>query len=97
MLEFALRFANDHWMVPFQLDLGTLCRIDNLVITDTFGQTIIVRPVAAVDGPTGPFRLFEHAVSSGQSGSARDPLFALVPTLDHVLTAPRAGGRPIPS
>jgi hypothetical protein len=38
LMEFALVYANDWFMVPFRLPAGTLTRIDGMTVTNTFGE-----------------------------------------------------------
>jgi hypothetical protein len=83
--EFAMRYGNDHFIIPVPLAVGSVLRVDSLVVTDTFGEVILIRPVAEVDTATGPFRLFEHAVPGGTP--ARDPLLVLFPALGAVIEA----------
>lgn len=87
--EFALRYGNDHFIIPLPLDVGSVLRVDSLVVTDTFGEVLLIRPVAEVDTPAGPFRLFEHAVPIAAGGTpARDPLFVLFPTVGEATGGP---------
>src|SRR5579871_1704965 len=88
IVEFALRYGNDHWLFPLPLDVGAVCRIDSLVVLNTFGEVVLINPIAQVDGPTGPFRLFEHTPVSSTPPATRETLFALFPTLDHVMDGP---------
>jgi hypothetical protein len=87
MVEFALRYGNDHFVMPLPMPVGAVCRIDSLVVVNSFGEVILVPWAGSVDGVLGPFRLFEHTVAGGAS-AARSPLFVLFPTLDHVLDGP---------
>jgi hypothetical protein len=89
IVEYAMCYGNDHFIVPVPLDVGSLLRVDSLVVVDTFGEVLAVSPVAEVDSATGPFRLFEHAIPA-QAGAkpARDPLFVLFPTLGEVIYGP---------
>ena len=83
MVEFAMRYANDHFLIPVQLPVGSVLRVDSLVVVDTFGEVLLVNPVAVVDGAAGPFRLFEHSVPG--AGAPRDPLLVLFPALGGVI------------
>jgi len=38
LMEFALVYANDWFLVPFRLPAGTLARIDGMTVTNTFGE-----------------------------------------------------------
>jgi hypothetical protein len=89
VLEFAMRYGSDHFIIPVPLAVGSVLRVDSLVVTDTFGEVLLVRPAAEVDSATGPFRLFEHAVPAAAGGPpARDPLFVLFPTAGVVIRGP---------
>ena len=83
MVEFAMRYGNDHFILPVQLPVGSVLRVDSLVVVDTFGEVLLVNPVTVVDGAAGPFRLFEHSVPG--PGAPRDPLLVLFPALGDVI------------
>ena len=38
LMEFALVYANDWFIVPFRLPIGSTARVDALVVTNTFGE-----------------------------------------------------------
>jgi Bacterial Ig domain len=80
VVEFAMRYGNDHFMIPVPLEVGSVCRVDSLVVTDTYGEVLRIKPVSSL---AGPFRLFEHSLATG---SSRDPLFVLFPTLGETIT-----------
>ena len=88
MVEFAMRYGNDHFLIPVPLAVGSVLRVDSLVVVDTFGEVLVVNPVAVVDGAAVPFRLFEFSVPG--PGAPRDPLFVLFPALGWVIE-----GKPI--
>lgn len=48
-LEFALVFADDWFLLPCDLDQGTLARVDGLVFTDVFGQRNWIEPAGSGD------------------------------------------------
>ncbi|MFJ3339203.1 hypothetical protein [Streptomyces sp. NPDC086766] len=56
-VEFATVFGNDWFTIPLDgIPVGTLCRIESLTVTDTFGRQTDVTPLAdSVDG----FRMFD--------------------------------------
>jgi hypothetical protein len=86
MVEFALRYGNDHFIIPLPLAIGSVLRTDSLVVIDTFGEVLLVLPIAEVDTAAGPFRLFEHASPLTASGApTRDPLFVLFPTVGDLI------------
>jgi hypothetical protein len=89
IVEYAMCYGNDHFIIPVLLDIGSLLRIDSLLVTDTFGEVLGIPSVAEADTAAGPFRLFEHA-NPTQAGATplRDPLFVLFPTAGEVIYGP---------
>jgi hypothetical protein len=87
IVEFALRYGNDHFLAPVRLPVGGLLRIDSLVVVDTFGETIAIQPVADVE-PDGQFRLFELTMTpdGGDHPPPREPLLVLLPTVVDTLS-----------
>jgi hypothetical protein len=66
--EFALIYGNDWFVVPLPVNVGSLCRITALVITDTFGVTqTITHYAATADG--GRWRMFAVSGDTAASGS----------------------------
>jgi hypothetical protein len=49
LMEFALCSSNDWCLIPLELAVNSLCRIEGLVVTDVFGERTLVR--AAGRGP----------------------------------------------
>jgi hypothetical protein len=60
LIEYALVFGNDYFVVPLSLPLGSLCQIKQVVVTDTFGGTWSI-PAAGQTVVPGGFSLFTHA------------------------------------
>ncbi|HEV2375603.1 MAG TPA: hypothetical protein VGS19_26000 [Streptosporangiaceae bacterium] len=89
VVEFAMRYGNDHFIIPVPLAVGSVLRVDSLVVVDTFGEVLLIRPIAEADTAAGPFRLFEHATPAAAGGTpTRDPLFVLFPTVGEVVQGP---------
>jgi hypothetical protein len=44
LAEFGLIYSNDWFMLPYPLHINTLCEVKGIVITDVFGEHILVRP-----------------------------------------------------
>lgn len=89
IVEFAMRYGNDHFIIPIRLGVGSVLRVDSLVVTDTFsdtsGQVLLIPSIPDVDTAAGPFRLFEHTIAASTGGApARDPLLVLFPTAGQV-------------
>ncbi len=48
LVEFALTYGNDWFVIPIEVDVGSLYRTRSLVITDTFGVRTIIKPQGEV-------------------------------------------------
>jgi hypothetical protein len=72
--EFALVYGNDWFIVPLTLPVGSVCRIDSLVVSDTFGvsQTI---PHYSETSDGGRWRMF------AVSGDTTDHRLVVPPVL----------------
>ena len=82
LVEFALTYGNDWFVVPVELDVGALYRTGSLVITDTFGVRTLIKPASELAAPHSLWRMFQHSHlrGSGATGSASN-LFMLTPSL----------------
>ena len=47
LAEFGLVYGNDWMVVPYELEIGTLCEVKGLVVTDVFGVKTFVRPAGS--------------------------------------------------
>ncbi len=59
VVEFALRYGNDFFLIPLRLAAGTVSRVGALIVTDTFGASLLIQPAAERDSG---LRVFEHKV-----------------------------------
>jgi hypothetical protein len=85
VIEFALIYGNDWFVIPVRLPVGSLFRVTNFTVRDTFG---IVTPITrSRNAEATPWSLFEI---SDDSHSNRSDYFFLAPTL-----AQRIEGEPI--
>ncbi len=57
--EFASGYGNEWYVIPIDLDVGTLTKTRSLVITDTFGVQTLVSPVNDPSKPATGWSLFE--------------------------------------
>jgi hypothetical protein len=83
LVEFAITYGNDWFVMPVELPVGSLCRADSLVVTNTFGERFVVRHSAEAAEPAASWRMFQLA---GQSLTSADALtnarmFLLPPSL----------------
>jgi hypothetical protein len=74
LVKFALEYGNDWFVVPVELDVGALCQIRSLIVTNTFGERLLIPHTTEVDGATSPWKMF---AISGDS----QRLFFLPPVL----------------
>lgn len=75
LLEFATQFGNDWFQFPVETPVGSLSRITNLTVTDSFGITTDDADAAAT-GSEPPWRLFSYDLPGRES-----PGLFLPPTL----------------
>ena len=82
LVEFSLVYGNDWFVLPIELDVGSVCRTLSLVITDTFGIQTLVKPGSESGLPNSLWRMFQLAYtrSSGIATPASN-MFFLPPAL----------------
>jgi hypothetical protein len=82
LVEFALAYGNDWFVIPVELDIGSIYQTRSLVITDTFGVRTLIRPASELAAPFSTWRMFQHSHLRG-SGLTKPAsnLFFLPPSL----------------
>ena len=80
--EFATGFGNEWYVIPLDLDVGTLTKTRSLVITDSFGVQTLISPVNDPSKPQTGWSMFEL------SGIARKDTPALRPRSNLLFLAP---------
>ena len=82
LMEFVLLYSNDFFHVPIDLPVGSVCRTNELVVTNTFGETTRIDPATAVDGAGASWRMFQLATNrrAGEHGETEN-IFFLPPVL----------------
>ena len=80
LVEFALAYGNDWFVIPIELDVGSLYRTRSLVITDTFGVRTLIKPSSELGAPHSTWRMFQLLRASGFTGPPSN-LFFLPPSL----------------
>jgi hypothetical protein len=59
LIEFAITYGNDWFVIPVELPVGTICRSEPLIVTNTFGERFMIRS-AKNSGPRyAAWRMFE--------------------------------------
>ena len=86
MIEFAVAYANDWFVIPIDLPVGSVSQISSLVVTDTFGVRSLIPSCAAADSPyASSWRMYQLASDrgAGLAAAAAPPtdVFFLPPTL----------------
>lgn len=90
LTEFALIYSNDFFIIPINLEVGSVCRIRSLVVTDSFGERLLIRPSSEVDGFNAPWQMF-HLSGDKLNYMAKQKLsniFFLPPVLGPNLQSP---------
>ncbi len=78
VMEFALVYGADWFIVPLPTDVGSLVHVDTLVVTDTFGERTLIRPTeeTALSGTTRPWSMFKLS-----NATTRSDFVMVAPTL----------------
>jgi hypothetical protein len=82
LVEFSITYGNDWFVIPIELDVGSLYRCRSLVIEDTFGVRTLIKPSSELGKPNSTWRMFQqsHTRGSGLKEPASN-LFFLTPSL----------------
>ena len=73
LVEFALAYGNDWFVIPVELDVGSLYQTRSVVITDTFGVRTLIKS-SSESGETS-WRMFQHSSVKAGSAPSRPNLF----------------------
>lgn len=86
LVEFAISYGNDWFVIPIDLSVGSLCRTLSLVVTNTFGERFLVNSSNDAGEQYKAWRMFQIS-STPQPGKALSVsdananLFLLTPAL----------------
>jgi hypothetical protein len=82
LVEFALDYGNDWFVIPIEVPVGSLYKTRSLVITDTFGVRTLIKPNSESGAPHSLWRMFQlsHTRGSGIAAPASNTFF-LPPSL----------------
>ena len=82
LVEFALAYGNDWFVIPIELEVGALYRTRSLVITDTFGVRTLIKSSSELGHPHSEWRMFQQSYLRGSDlvGPAPNTFF-LSPSL----------------
>jgi hypothetical protein len=73
LIEFANSFGNDWFVIPVELDIGSLCRTRSLVVTDTFGVRTLIKSNSESGLPHSTWRMFQLSFQRPSTFSAARP------------------------
>jgi hypothetical protein len=90
LLQFSLNYSDDWFLIPVEMEVGSLVQIRSLAVTDTFGVRTLVQPYSAVDGDAGNWRMFANSISGDGAAVPAGSRFFLPPVPGTGLT-----GRPV--
>jgi hypothetical protein len=81
LVEYALVFGNDWFVVPVDMPVGSLFRTTKFRVRDTFGVESLIGPSRNVDGPSWTMWQLSGATSIAAAPSAAPSFFFLPPVL----------------
>jgi hypothetical protein len=84
LLSFALIGSDDWFLLPVELDLGSLCRVTRFEVTNSFGETVVI-PHSSTANSEAPWSMFQLG---NADGSRPSPLFFLAPALAGEVNGP---------
>jgi hypothetical protein len=82
LIEYASSYGNDWYVVTLVVQVGTVTRVDSLVVTDTFGVRSLLRPIGDPGLPAPHFSLWQPSdmqFPGERLGEPRDPSRPLDP------------------
>lgn len=89
LADFASNFGNDWYVMPVDLEVGSLTRTRSLVVVDTFGVQTLLRPMNdAAIAPAAGFAMYQLGFvqrAPGAPSAAQPNLFLLAPTTANTL------------
>ncbi len=77
VVEYTTAYGNDWFVVPVDLSFGTLSALDEVIVTNTFGERFLM---PATDPANTPWSMYRHSVAGGAPDPAVLSLLPVVPT-----------------
>ena len=84
LVEFAISYGNDWFVIPVELPVGSLCLTRSLIITNTFGERFLIPSPNEVNDTLKGWRMFQlsSVAQPGKPATVTDgSLFMLPPAL----------------
>ncbi len=85
LIEFALVYADDWFLVPYRLPAGTLAQIDGMAVTNTFGERFWIMPAGTGSGQNWHRWAMFQLGSAGASRMASDTSLFIPPAVANTL------------
>jgi len=88
MIEYASSYGNDWFVVPVTVPVGSVTRVESLVVTDTFGVRSLLRPMGDPALPPANFSMWQQSTLRAAGAAAQPPVpnrFFLAPTISRSL------------
>ncbi|HNP83412.1 MAG TPA: hypothetical protein PKN47_18270 [Nitrospira sp.] len=74
LIQFTMVFGNDWFLVPLRVPSGTLTLLDQVLVTDVFGQHFLISPSGATDPNWDLFKLEIHHQSEPSPNPVSHPV-----------------------
>jgi hypothetical protein len=88
LVEFGLVYANDWFIIPMTLDVGTMTRVRALAVTNVFGDRLWIEPASrGIDDNWQRWCLFANSVAGSRDLTA-DSSLLLLPTIPKIQEGP---------
>jgi hypothetical protein len=68
LIEFAVAYGNDWFVIPVEVDTGSLSTVRSLIVTDTFGERYAIPDAASGDTPWRMFQLAPDQPAAAPGG-----------------------------
>lgn len=84
LAEYGLNYSNDWFVLPYELPVNTICRIEGILLKDVFGQYMFVKP--AIKDPETNWQEFAMFHQTERDNATRDQsIFYLTPSIGQKL------------
>jgi hypothetical protein len=82
LVEFAISYGNDWFVIPVELPVGSMCRTQSLVITNTFGERFLIPSPNEVTDSLKGWRMFQLSsmAEPGKAATVKDGNLFLLPS-----------------
>jgi hypothetical protein len=79
LMEFALIYNNDFFIIPIDMPVGSICRTYLLDVTDTFGNKTQIKSTSEVNGKGVPWQMFRLSSIASAVTPLDTPDFLFIP------------------